>query len=97
MENLARSPKDQVEEALSLVSELMPPLPRGGLFVDLRVAPLIVVVDGVVKRLQPRTFQYVVTILPQTAMVTTGAKEEERRRWFLVAMFVKRSSASPSC
>lgn len=29
MENLARRPKDQIEEALSLVSELMPPLPRG--------------------------------------------------------------------
>ena len=29
MENLAHRPKDQIEEALSLVSELMPPLPRG--------------------------------------------------------------------
>ena len=29
MENLAHRPKDQVEEALSLVSELMPPLPKG--------------------------------------------------------------------
>jgi E3 ubiquitin-protein ligase TRIP12 len=29
MQNLAHRPKDQVEEALSLVSELMPPLPRG--------------------------------------------------------------------
>ena len=30
MENLAHRPKDQVEEALSLVSELLPPLPKGG-------------------------------------------------------------------
>lgn len=29
MENLAHRPKDQIEEALSLVSELMPPLPKG--------------------------------------------------------------------
>lgn len=29
MDNLAHRPKDQVEEALSLVSELMPPLPKG--------------------------------------------------------------------
>ena len=29
MENLAHRPKDQVEEALSLVSELMAPLPKG--------------------------------------------------------------------
>jgi E3 ubiquitin-protein ligase TRIP12 len=29
MQNLAHRPKDQVEEALSLISELMPPLPRG--------------------------------------------------------------------
>lgn len=29
MENLAHRPKDQVEETLSLVSELMPPLPKG--------------------------------------------------------------------
>ena len=29
MQNLAHRPKDQVEEALSLVSELMPPLPKG--------------------------------------------------------------------
>ncbi|KAG6821487.1 hypothetical protein H0H93_010211 [Arthromyces matolae] len=29
MENLAHRPKDQVEEALSLASELMPPLPKG--------------------------------------------------------------------
>ena len=29
MENLAHRSKDQVEEALSLVSELMPPLPKG--------------------------------------------------------------------
>ena len=29
MENLAHRPKDQVEEALSLISELMPPLPKG--------------------------------------------------------------------
>ncbi|KAJ1306674.1 hypothetical protein OPQ81_007668 [Rhizoctonia solani] len=32
MQNLAHRPKDQVEEALSLVSELMPPLPRDGVF-----------------------------------------------------------------
>ena len=29
MQNLAHRPKDQVEEALSLVSELLPPLPKG--------------------------------------------------------------------
>lgn len=29
MANLAHRPKDQVEEALSLISELMPPLPKG--------------------------------------------------------------------
>jgi E3 ubiquitin-protein ligase TRIP12 len=29
MENLAHRPKEQVEEALSLVSESMPPLPKG--------------------------------------------------------------------
>ena len=29
MENLAHRPKDQVEEALSLISELMPPIPKG--------------------------------------------------------------------
>lgn len=29
MENLAHRPKDQVEEALSLLCELLPPLPRG--------------------------------------------------------------------
>lgn len=29
MENLSHRPKDQVEEALSLISELMPPLPKG--------------------------------------------------------------------
>ena len=29
MENLAHKPKDQIEEALSLISELMPPLPKG--------------------------------------------------------------------
>ncbi|CDO68376.1 hypothetical protein BN946_scf184815.g23 [Trametes cinnabarina] len=29
MENLGHRPKDQIEEALSLVSELMPPLPKG--------------------------------------------------------------------
>ena len=29
MQNLAHRPKDQVEEALSLVRELMPPLPKG--------------------------------------------------------------------
>ncbi|KAG8989607.1 Ubiquitin fusion degradation protein 4 [Tulasnella sp. JGI-2019a] len=32
MQNLAHRPKDQVEEALSLVSELMPPLPKDGVF-----------------------------------------------------------------
>ncbi|KAG6902593.1 hypothetical protein C0995_014600 [Termitomyces sp. Mi166 len=32
MENLAHRPKDQVEEALSLTSELMPPLPKDGVF-----------------------------------------------------------------
>ncbi|TFK51850.1 hypothetical protein OE88DRAFT_1679337 [Heliocybe sulcata] len=32
MENLAHRPKEQVEEALSLVSELMPPLPKDGVF-----------------------------------------------------------------
>jgi E3 ubiquitin-protein ligase TRIP12 len=31
MQNLAHKPKDQVEEALSLISELMPPLPKGSL------------------------------------------------------------------
>ena len=31
MENLAHRPKEQIEEALSLVSELMPPLPKGEL------------------------------------------------------------------
>ncbi len=34
MENLAHRPKDQVEEALSLISELMPPLPKGLCIVD---------------------------------------------------------------
>lgn len=32
MENLAHRPKDQVEETLSLVSELLPPLPKDGVF-----------------------------------------------------------------
>ncbi|KAG6869212.1 hypothetical protein C0993_009075 [Termitomyces sp. T159_Od127] len=32
MENLAHRPKDQIEEALSLASELMPPLPKDGVF-----------------------------------------------------------------
>lgn len=32
MQNLAGRPKETVEEALSLVCELMPPLPRGGSF-----------------------------------------------------------------
>ncbi|KAF9071607.1 hypothetical protein BDP27DRAFT_1382427 [Rhodocollybia butyracea] len=31
MENLAHRPKDQVEETLSFISELMPPLPKGDL------------------------------------------------------------------
>lgn len=34
MENLAHRPKDQVEEALSLISELLPPLPKGALLFD---------------------------------------------------------------
>lgn len=34
MENLAHRPKDQVEEALSLVSELLPPLPKGKIFIS---------------------------------------------------------------
>lgn len=38
MENLAHRPKDQVEEALSLVSELMPPLPKGNTVETFRVA-----------------------------------------------------------
>jgi E3 ubiquitin-protein ligase TRIP12 len=29
MQNLAHRPKDQVEEALSLIAELLPPLPKG--------------------------------------------------------------------
>jgi E3 ubiquitin-protein ligase TRIP12 len=29
MENLAHRPKDQVEEALGLITELLPPLPKG--------------------------------------------------------------------
>lgn len=29
MQNLAHRPKDQIEEALTLISELMPPLPKG--------------------------------------------------------------------
>ncbi|KAF9778308.1 hypothetical protein BJ322DRAFT_1114126 [Thelephora terrestris] len=32
MQNLAHRPKDQVEEALSLICELMPPLPKDGVF-----------------------------------------------------------------
>lgn len=32
MDNLAHRPKDQVEEALSLISELLPPLPKDGVF-----------------------------------------------------------------
>jgi E3 ubiquitin-protein ligase TRIP12 len=32
MQNLAHRPKEQVEEALSLISELMPPLAKGQLF-----------------------------------------------------------------
>ncbi|TFK39908.1 hypothetical protein BDQ12DRAFT_602743 [Crucibulum laeve] len=32
MENLAHRPKEQTEEALGLVSELLPPLPRDGVF-----------------------------------------------------------------
>lgn len=36
MENLAHRPKDQVEETLSFISELMPPLPKG-LIISVRV------------------------------------------------------------
>ena len=32
MQNLAHRPKDQVEEALSLIAELLPPLPKGKLY-----------------------------------------------------------------
>ncbi|THU92737.1 hypothetical protein K435DRAFT_671560 [Dendrothele bispora CBS 962.96] len=32
MENLAHRPKDQIEETLSFISELMPPLPKDGVF-----------------------------------------------------------------
>ncbi|KAF7309015.1 Ubiquitin-protein ligase [Mycena kentingensis (nom. inval.)] len=32
MDNLAHRPKDQIEETLSLISELMPPLPKDGVF-----------------------------------------------------------------
>lgn len=32
MQNLAHRPKDQVEEALALISELLPPIPRDGVF-----------------------------------------------------------------
>lgn len=32
LQNLAHRPKDQIQEALSLVCELMPPLPRDGIF-----------------------------------------------------------------
>lgn len=32
LQNLAHRPKEQVQEALSLVAELLPPLPRGGVF-----------------------------------------------------------------
>ncbi|KAL4245224.1 UPL family protein [Abortiporus biennis] len=32
MENLAHRPKDQIEETLSLISELMPPMPKDGIF-----------------------------------------------------------------
>ena len=32
MQNLAHRPKDQVEEALSLIAELLPPLPKDGVF-----------------------------------------------------------------
>lgn len=37
MENLAHRPKDQVEEALSLLSELLPPLPKGMISIFPRV------------------------------------------------------------
>lgn len=39
MQNLAHRPKDQIEEALSLVSELMPPLPKGTLLLHFRFIP----------------------------------------------------------
>jgi E3 ubiquitin-protein ligase TRIP12 len=49
MQNLAGRPKEMVEEALSLVCELMPPLPRGGCLVGfclgLELTPLLL--DGV--------------------------------------------------
>ena len=32
MQNLAHRPKDQVEEALSLIAELLPPSPKGELY-----------------------------------------------------------------
>jgi len=37
MENLAHRPKDQIEETLSFISELMPPLPKGSFLADLLV------------------------------------------------------------
>ena len=38
MQNLAHRPKEQVEEALNLVSELMPPLPKGKFMIYLQIA-----------------------------------------------------------
>jgi E3 ubiquitin-protein ligase TRIP12 len=35
MENLAHRPKDQVEETLGLISDLMPPLPKGNGFINI--------------------------------------------------------------
>ncbi|CEL61949.1 E3 ubiquitin-protein ligase TRIP12 [Rhizoctonia solani AG-1 IB] len=49
MQNLAHRPKDQVEEALSLVSELMPPLPRGAYPTPIsKVSRLILTYDWVI-------------------------------------------------
>lgn len=38
MENLAHRPKDQVEEALSLICELMPPLPKGQFYIIMELS-----------------------------------------------------------
>lgn len=47
MQNLAHRPKDQVEEALTLVSELLPPLPKGMLVRHIsRQSTNIIYVDG---------------------------------------------------
>ncbi|THH12821.1 hypothetical protein EW146_g7335 [Bondarzewia mesenterica] len=48
MQNLAHRPKDQIEEVLSLVSELMPPLPKGKYLLSVKLSSLIdVSADGV--------------------------------------------------